>query len=174
MSLPVSVGDVIAITKLLVSAVSSLRAASRAEKHYKDLLLSEIGLLQRTLQDIAGTELERESDGVRLAAAGCKEVLEEILGRLRKYEVLSSDAADEEELGEDGNRSSKRRRIAKLSRKVQWGFTIEKEIKAFREKLAPRVACLQMQLITAGVCDRSFSYLDCLHRARWIDELMPQ
>ena len=42
--------------------------ASRAVLYYKDLLGSEIAVLQR------------KSDGVRLAAAWCKEVLEEFLG----------------------------------------------------------------------------------------------
>ena len=150
MSFGLSIGDFLALSKLLKRTVSSLRAASGADASYTSLIESEIGHLDATLQDILIHETLLENGGVRLAAADCKAVVDEFLGRLRKYEVLGKENVDEG--GEGNGRISKRRKISRVRRKLQWGFGMEEEVRRFRERLAPRQACLQLRLVTAGLC----------------------
>ena len=94
MSFGISVGDLLAISKLLKSTIFSIRASKNASAQYSDLVLSEIGALERALSDIQEDESITASGSVRLAAARCKEVIDEFLLVLKKYQCLEQIEAE--------------------------------------------------------------------------------
>lgn len=145
MSFGISIGDLLAVSKLLRTTLSSLRRANEAGAAYNDLVSREIGVLESVLKDVPPDQ----SDSVRLAAAGCKGVLDDFLRKLKKYQSLENGAAEEGEGERDGNGARKRRKLVRAGRKLQWGFTIEKDVDAFRRKLAPQLMCLHVALATA-------------------------
>ena len=156
MSFGVSIGDLLAVTKLFKYTVSSLQASRKASNSYNNLVLSEIGSLESILRNIQDNELLTDNDAVHLAAAGCKEVLDEFLPKLKNYQNLTRHERVVDEPRES-ERMSKRQKIATTTRKMQWGFTMEKEVDAFRGRLAPRIMCLQVALTTASLC------VDCFY-----------
>ena len=148
MSFGISIGDVIAVSKELKSTISSLRSASNATSGYATLVNSEIGTLEIVLQDISVNAALSTDNGVCLAATGCKEVLDDFLVTLKKYQVLTSPAEDE---NVTGGISWRRDRVVKVGRKLQWGFQMDDEVRRFRERLAPRIACLQLRLLSSSL-----------------------
>ena len=150
----ISIDDVLTVSSAIKSTISSLRAARGASTQYEHLITSEIESLENTLLSLDAElnlpDLGSEGNGIRLAIRDCKDVLGAFLVRLRKYEVLAPSARmgieADVEAGRDVLREpaniEKKKKLVKAGRALQWGFSMDEEVRRFREKLAPRVTCL--------------------------------
>ena len=150
MSFGISIGDLLAISKLLRSTISSIHASKNASTQYSDLVLSELGALERVLSEIQDDEAIKASDSVRVAAARCKAIIDDFLVSLKKYRSLREGGSAVTDVGNEQN-TKMTQKLFKASRRLQWGFSMEKNIDGFRRKLAPAVMCLHVALTTFQV-----------------------
>ena len=133
------VGDFLAISKLIKDIVSSLRAASCSE--YRELILEIHGLggILDEIRNLEAATLSQVSalNAIKCVALGCRSFLDEFSLKLSKFERL----------GREG-KLSKSGRANLYKQKVQYGFTMEDEVRKTRVKLAAHVRSLNTQLLT--------------------------
>ena len=147
MSFGFSVGDFIATSLLIKKIVTALSSASVAE--YCELQLELEGLERALdavehLQPAAGEELA--VNGTKVAALSCRYTLQEFHKKLEKYESL------------ERSQKSKARDTSKLwTRKLQWGLTMQDEVRNLRAYLMAHVGFLNMRLVTLNL------WVSCLH-----------
>ena len=143
MSFGFSVDDFITVGRLIQHVVSSLRASSISE--YRELIL-ELHGLQRALHEIEHLKCnpcqEPAVSGIKVAALMCQYPLDELAGKLKKFNGLINGNA------ECISRTDK----AKMwGRKLRWGFCVEEEVTKLRAYLVAHVGSLNMRLITQGL-----------------------
>ena len=143
MSFGISVGDFIAVGKLIQDIVSSLRASSISE--YNELIL-ELHGLQRALNEIEHLKChpsqELAINGIKVAAIMCQYRLDEFASKLKRFESLG--------LGQAGH-ASKLEKVKMWGTKLRWGFCMKEEVIEVRAYLAAHVGSLNMRLITQGL-----------------------
>src|SRR4051812_21562755 len=89
MSFGFSVGDVIAVGKLIADIVSSLKDVGGSRADFLDLI-RELECLQKALthlDHLQQTGDNSQVDSIKFAALSCKRPLEEFLQKIRKYEL---------------------------------------------------------------------------------------
>ena len=144
MASPVSVGDVLAVSKLIIDTIASLRDSSSAG--YRQLVQELYGLERaiHELEHLPCAPAQRpQVDALRVAALGCKHILDDFVPKLRAYRVLELRGPDEAKAPWD-----KARRIAGRPR---WGFSMEDEVRTLRAKLAAHIGYLSMRIVTLGL-----------------------
>ena len=141
MSFGFSVGDFIATAVLIKKIVSVLHASSSSE--YKELQ-DELFGLQQALDAIENLECPSnrtiELNAIKVAALSCHHFLDEFSKKAVKYKVLT------EEHKQRGWQASKL-----WGRKLQWGFTMQEEVRCLRTYIAAHVGYLNMHLATFNV-----------------------
>lgn len=148
MSFGFSIGDFIATSLLIKKIVTALSSASVAE--YCELQLELEGLEHALdavehLQPAADEELA--VDGLKVAALSCRYTLQEFHKKLEKYESL------------ERIQKSKARDIGKLwTRKLQWGLTMQDEVRNLRAYLMAHVGFLNMRLATLNLCVKMLAH----------------
>ena len=89
MSFGFSVGDFLAVGKLIADITSSLKDVGGSKSLYHDVVL-ELECLQKALVHLDRLQPQSESrnvDSIKYAALSCKRPLEEFLAKLRRYEA---------------------------------------------------------------------------------------
>ena len=143
MALSVSVGDFIAVAKVIKTIISSLKQSTRAPNEYQELERELFGL-QMALYEIEHLEVhpsrQPAANAIKCAALSCKHVLVEFESKLSKYK---------EPLGHD--RALARFNFNSVSKKLQWEFQIANEVSKLRVYIAAHVGSLNMRLLTLGL-----------------------
>lgn len=88
MSFGFSIGDFLAVGKLVADIVSSLKDSGGSRAEYQDLV-RELECLEAALihlDKLTKTEASRDLDSIKYAALSCRRPLEEFLARIRKYD----------------------------------------------------------------------------------------
>ena len=88
MSFGISVGDFIAVGKLICDISSCLKNAGGAKTEYQDLVLG-LDCLQKALTHLKGLQPQHSQfdlEAIKYTALSCKRPLVEFLDRLKKYE----------------------------------------------------------------------------------------
>lgn len=90
MSFGFSVGDFIAVGKLIADITSCLKESGGSKSEYCDLVL-ELECLHKTLLHLdrlpSSQGNSRSVDSIKYAALSCRRPLEEFLGKLKRYEA---------------------------------------------------------------------------------------
>ncbi|KAL9059369.1 MAG: hypothetical protein Q9162_001238 [Coniocarpon cinnabarinum] len=132
-----SVGDIIALTKLVKELVEALNDSRGAAHDFRKLVrqlqglgsvLQEVHLLLRRHEPSPGLDALRAST-IRVAA-GCQESAEEFLAQVRKYQ---------QSLREGGSG----RKIVDGVRKVQWRLLKKEDAQAFQSQVLAQTSSLQ-------------------------------
>ena len=143
MSFGFSVGDFLATARLIRDTISLLRSASNSS--YQELIL-ELHGLQRALHEIehlkCPSSQEAELNGIKVAALMCQHLLDEFAAKAKKFQGLGVDR---------GGKFAKKELPKIWARKLQWGFSMEKDVAELRAYLAAHVRSLSMSLITLGL-----------------------
>lgn len=143
MSFGFSVGDFIAVSRLIANLVSALRSTSSEE--YRDLV-SELDSLQETLtrlQNINCTDDQRaEVEALKAAAVSCKSQIDDFATKLEKFESLSKGSI---------SGKSKNERAKAYFRKLEWGFTMQDEVVKMKTRIAAHVGYLDMRMMIIGL-----------------------
>jgi hypothetical protein len=90
MSFGFSVGDFVAVGKLVADITSCLKDAGGSKSEYQDLTL-ELECLQKALAHLDQLKPQgdaRHTDSIKYAALSCRRPLEEFLAKLKRYEPL--------------------------------------------------------------------------------------
>ena len=89
MTVSISIGDFIELSKLIIGIVSTLRRSASAPTEYQELE-RELSGLQKALQEIEHLEVhalhQPTANAIKCAALNCQIVLEEFNSKLSKYE----------------------------------------------------------------------------------------
>jgi hypothetical protein len=138
MSFGFAVGDFIAAGKLIKDIIAILRTSARSE--YQELMLELYGL-QRALDKIehleASPERQLHITSIKVAALMCTHILDEFASKLKKFETLA-------ELSRDS-------KIKIWTQKLQWGFTMDNEVRNLRAYITAHVGSLNMRLLTESL-----------------------
>ena len=141
MSFGFSVGDFVAVTKLVADIISSLRTSSTSAYHE---LIIELHNLERALHDIEHLECNPEQTAavtaVKVTALTCRFPLDEFATKLEKFHCLQQQRT----LGT-------RHKIDIWRLKLEWGFTMEEEVQRLRTYLIVHMGSLNMRLTTLGL-----------------------
>ena len=140
MSFGISVGDFIAVGKLIKNIVSTLQTSA---SDHQELLL-ELDGLQHALDKIehlqADGEQRTEVNAIKVAALTCQYRLDDFAGKLKKYESLGHVAKAS---------GAEKAKVWRL--KLQWGFSMEAEVRNLRAYLIAHVGYLNMRLTTLNL-----------------------
>ncbi len=112
---------------------------SKAVAHYQNLVveLETLGSALKCVNDIEDAEHGlKHLDTIRASAAACRRPLEAFLEKLKKFESTMSPW------------NAKKKRFQGLTRKVEYGMTLEEDIKELRASLAIHTATINMLLLT--------------------------
>jgi Fungal N-terminal domain of STAND proteins len=96
MSFGFSVGDFLAVSKLIADLISSLRESGGSKSHYQEIIRELEGLDRaiKPLENLAN-DASPEVYGLKCAAASCRAILEEFHNKVKKYHTgLSENASD--------------------------------------------------------------------------------
>ncbi|KAF2664238.1 hypothetical protein BT63DRAFT_104735 [Microthyrium microscopicum] len=142
MSFGFSVGDVLAVGKLIVDVTTCLKDSKGAKPEYQDLL-RELECLQKALQhlnELRSTDsVSTNVDSIKYAALSCRRPLEQFLTRIRKYESS---------LGVWSKGNSVKTAAAKL----KWGFGgWHEEVRRLQSYLNVHVATINILLVEHGL-----------------------
>lgn len=163
--LGVSVGDVIAVSKLLTTIIAVLRDSTKAVSEYEELLL----LLQRLQNTFGIVEAHVEAwrapdsvDGVHLSVlnaigveiGGCEKVLIQLRKSLSRYARPPSKYALASLLHEP-------------IRSIQWRLSLQEDARTASQKLLPHMQALQILL---EVSTKSVSPLSSLEKMRLVSK----
>jgi hypothetical protein len=132
MSFGVSVGDFIAVAKLIKEIASCLQDTHGAKQDYQDLV-RELECLEQALRHLDQLQQSPAStssvdlDSIKYAALSCRRPLEQFLGKIRKYD---------RSLGIWGKNGV----IKTATDKLKWGFCQKEEVgklQAYLNRLPP-------------------------------------
>ena len=142
MSFGFSVGDFIAVGKLIHDIIFSLHASSIAE--YCELIL-ELHGLRRALGGIEHLRCDPGQEvavnGIKVAALMCHYPLDEFAAKMRKFKSLGTGAVDK----------TKMESMKMWATKLKWGFCMKEEGDKLRTYIVVHVGSLNMRLITQGL-----------------------
>ncbi|KAI1854309.1 hypothetical protein JX266_001450 [Neoarthrinium moseri] len=134
-----SVGDCIAIGKLVASTISCLHEVGGSRSDFQ-LLTCELECLEQALHRLETMEASQRSpqlDSIRCAALSCRRPLETFLQKLQKYQ---------RSLGQ----SSKLEDIRSAGRKVQFALWEKDEVMKFRSYLSVHIGTINVMLAEHG------------------------
>lgn len=141
MAISISVGDLIAVAKLIKGIVSSLGKSTHAASEYRELERELFGL-QRALHEIEHLAVlpsrQAAANAIKCAALSCQLILEEFSAKLSKYE---------RDLGHNKPAAY----LNAVSRKLQWELQMKDEVVKLRIYIAAHVGSLNMRLLTFGL-----------------------
>lgn len=132
-----SVGDFIAIGKLIKDISSCLHDTGGAKAEYQELL-REFECLQQALQHLDKLQNRNSCspaalDSIKYAALSCRRPLEEFLGKIQKYDKSLG------MWGKDGV-------ITSTANKLRWGFGQKEEVRKLQNYLNIHVATINILL----------------------------
>ncbi|KAL8784941.1 MAG: hypothetical protein Q9213_003683 [Squamulea squamosa] len=154
MSFGFSVGDFLAVARLINDVIDALRSSSTSE--FSELT-RELHAVQHSLDEIEHLQpppgQELAVNAIKVAALLCQHPLDDFSKKLAKYEAL----------GQVGG--TKKEQVKKWRLKLQWGFTMEEEVQKIRVILAAHMASLNVRISTCGLTSASIAVqkVDCLH-----------
>ncbi|OCL06463.1 hypothetical protein AOQ84DRAFT_410939 [Glonium stellatum] len=140
MSFGFSVGDFIAVGKLITDIVSCFQSAGGSASGYQELL-RELDLLQhalRHLEKLSSKSSSTNIDSIKYAALSCRRPLEHFLGKARKYE---------KSLG----LRTKSGVLRAAADKVEWAFRQKDEIQKLQSYLNVHVGIINLLLAEHGL-----------------------
>ena len=141
MPVSLSIGDFIAVTKLICDIISTLRRSASAHTECQELQ-RELSELQKALHDIEYLEVhdshQPAAKAIKCAALSCQHVLEEFNTKLSKYK-------------KPFGRDSASGRFKAVGKKLQWEFRMTDEVTKLRVYIAAHVGSLNMRLLTLGL-----------------------
>ena len=140
-----SVGDVIAVCQLVKDLIAALNDCRGSSGEFNELV-KELQSLARALHEVnvlatkhEGTqELYALVEAARAAAQGCRESINRMLKRVRRYQ-------DSLRLGGSGNA------FKDTARKVQWRILEKEEVDRFRAEVTAHANSLNIVLISASM-----------------------
>jgi hypothetical protein len=140
MSFGFSVGDFLAVGKLIADITTSLREAGGSKSEYQELL-RELESLTHALKHLDklpsnGTSANLES--IKYAALSCRRPLEQFLGKIQKYDKA---------LGIWGGANP----IKKAAVKLRWAFGEKDEIKKLQSYLNIHIGTINILLAEHGL-----------------------
>ena len=140
MSFGISVGDFLAVARLINDIASSLRTSSVSE--FRELA-TELDNTQRALYEIehlvASPGQESKINSIKIAALLCRHPLDVFATKLKKYETLGEVSL------------TKKEQLKKWKLKLEWGLTMEEEVQRIRTTLSAHMASLNVRLGTQGL-----------------------
>ena len=88
MSFGFSVGDFLAVGKLVTDIVSSLKDVGGSQNQYRDLIceLECLRLALDHVKSLAQTRSSQHADAIKYTALSCRRPLEDFLSRINKYD----------------------------------------------------------------------------------------
>ena len=140
MSFGFSVGDFLAVGKLIVDITTCLKDVSGSKSEYRDVVL-ELECLQKALLHLDRLKPRGESlnvDSIKYAALSCRRPLEEFLAKLRRYESS---------LGPRAIESSWKAPVDK----IRFMVSQKDEIRKMQSYLSVHVGTLNMLLAECGL-----------------------
>lgn len=155
-----SIGDVIAVTQIVVRIISALKDSSDSATQYQQLF-AELKSLQELLGHLKELSTNTSHDvkmldSIKFATAACYRPLEAFQKRINKYhkflggDIINPDNSDDENTysnEETSIRDKCKTIISKLesrAQKVQWEFTTKKDVQELQNYL-----CVHVQTINA-------------------------
>ena len=140
MAFGISVGDFLAIARLIKDIASALQSSSISEFNE---LTNELNSIQRALYNIEHLPVlpgqESTINGIKIAALLCKHPLTEFAAKLKNYDALGK------------VNLTRKEQLKKWKLKLQWGLTMEEEVQRIRIVLSAHMASLNTQLATQGL-----------------------
>lgn len=136
MSFGFSVGDFIAVGKLIADIVGSLRDVGGASSEYQELL-RELDSLRRGLQCVEKLR-SPDYDGIKCAALVCRHPLEEFLQKVRKFEKSLGAGKS------DGH-------IRDAVKKIRFSFGKSDDVRRLRDYLSLHMGSINMMLMSHGL-----------------------
>ncbi|KAL9620375.1 MAG: hypothetical protein Q9160_005075 [Pyrenula sp. 1 TL-2023] len=141
MSFGFSVGDFIAVGKLVADIISCLRAANGSRSEYQELAreLENLARLLNHIDHLASSGVSSDAlDSVKLTALNCRFPLEQLHTKIKKYE---------ESLG----LASHGRGWKTVKGKIQWRMCEPEEIQKLQMYLSTHVATINGLLVERGL-----------------------
>ena len=140
MSFGISVGDFLAVARLINDIANALRSSSISE--FRQLAI-ELGSVERALYEIEhlvpSPGQESKINSIKIAALLCRHPLDVFATKLKKYESL----------GEVN--LTRKEQLKKWKLKLEWGMTMEEEVQRIRTTLNAHMASLNVRLGTQGL-----------------------
>ena len=142
MSFGFSVGDVVAVGKLVGDIVGSLREIGGAKSEYQQLV-RELECLDKTLCNLDRLTLSKHQppevlNSIKFAALTCRQPLEDFLNQIRKYETsLGTLAVDAP--------------VKSVAHKLKWTFGKKSQVAKLESYLSVHVANINMLLSVYGI-----------------------
>ena len=149
MSLPVSVGDVIAVSILIKGVIKALDYSRGSATEYQEAIrelwtldkaLLEVEHLSRTCERTI--EVNALSYTARNAAEQCRVYIKAFLDKIKSYN---------RNLGPGGSGS----KLRDAAKKLRWTFTQKDELGKFRTEVNGHASAINMLLITASMWEDS-------------------
>jgi len=137
MSFGFSVGDFLAVGKLVADITSSLHEAGGSKSEYQELL-RELESLHHALTHLDKLQSSANLESIKYAALSCRRPLEQFLAKINKYE---------KSLGVWGGGNV----IKKTADKLQWAFGEENEIKKLQNYLNIHIGTINILLAEHGL-----------------------
>jgi hypothetical protein len=142
MSFGFSVGDFIAVGKLIADITSCLKEAGGSKSEYRDVVL-ELECLRKALVHLDRLQSQPgnlSTDSIKYAALSCRRPLEEFLGKLKRYETSLGPSAT-------GSRSAWKAPVDK----VRFRFSGSDEVRRIQSYLSVHIGTLNMLLAEHGL-----------------------
>ena len=141
MSFGFSIGDVIAVGKLIADITSSLSAAGGAKSDYQELL-RELESLSKALVHLDQLSSHDGSsitlDSIKYASLSCRHPLEQFLAKIRKYEQSLS-------------LRGKANVFQSTTDKLRWTFSSSDEVKKLQNYLSVHIGMINILLAQYGL-----------------------
>lgn len=140
MSFGFSVGDFLAVGKLIADITNSLGEASGSKSEYQELLreLESLNHALRHLDKLPTNIASANLESIKYTALCCRRPLEQFLGKIQKYDMA---------LGIWGRANP----IKKTADKLRWAFKEKDEIKKLQSYLNIHIGTINMLLAEHGL-----------------------
>lgn len=145
MSFGFSVGDFIAVDRLITQITPSLKASVGSASDYQELQLelSGLQLVLHKVEHLKGSPTQVPAiNGIKVAALNCQFVLESFSERLKKYEKSL-------EYGHSHGW------VVDTAKKIKWEVAMKREVQDLRAYLVAHTSTLNMRISTEGLYVRN-------------------
>jgi len=162
MSFGFSVGDFLAVGKLIADITNSLREAGGSKSEYQELLreLESLDHALKHLDKLPTNGASANLESIKYAALSCQRPLEQFLGKIKKYDKA---------LGMWGGANT----FKKTADKVRWAFGEKDEIKNLQSYLNIHIGTINILLAEHGLEKMNLAFekgeLDQLHIRERLD-----
>lgn len=140
MSFGFSVGDFLAVGKLIVDITNSLREAGGSKSEYQELLreLESLNHALKHLDKLPTNGASANLESIKYAALSCRRPLEQFLGEIEKYDKA---------LGIRGGAKP----IKKTADKLRWAFGEKDKVKKLQSYLNIHIGTINILLAEHGL-----------------------